>query len=142
MAMRRTTRVRSAVAVTVVALLALVAACGPDSPAPTGTAPTTASSPAVSGEPSGPATVEATEVDEILGDLEVPWGLAFLPDGEAVVTLREAAQLVLVGPDGAATTVTGPGADQLRDVVVPAGEGGLLGVAVLGSSGGSVDLAL
>ena len=59
------------------------------------------------------ATVEVTEVDDILGDLDVPWGLAFLPDGQAVVTLRDAARLVLVGPDGAATDVTGPGADEL-----------------------------
>ena len=72
----------------------------------------------------------------------MPWGIAFLPDGQAVVTLRDAAQLVLVAADGAATDVTGPGADELADVVVPGGEGGLLGVAVLGSSDGAVDLAL
>ena len=41
-----------------------------------------------------------------------------------------------------ATDVTGPGADELVDLVVPGGEGGLLGVAVLGSDGSAVDLAL
>ena len=119
----------------VVALVAL-AGCSPndrpdDSPA---TPPSTA-------EPA-PATVEVTEVDDILGDLDIPWGLAFLPDGQAVVTLRGSAELVLVGPDGAASDVTGPGADELADLVVPGGEGGLLGVAVLGSDGSAVDLAL
>ncbi|WP_456823115.1 PQQ-dependent sugar dehydrogenase [Cellulomonas sp. P5_E12] len=114
-----------------------LAACGPGETAPSPSPAASSSSSA-----SSPATVEVTSVDEIIGDLDVPWGLAFLPDGEAVVTLRDAARLILVGADGAATTVTGPGADQLTDLVVPAGEGGLLGVAVLGSSGSAVDLAL
>ena len=116
-----------------------LAACGPDGPAPS---PSPAASSSSSTAPAASATVEVTSVDEIIGDLDVPWGLAFLPDGEAVVTLRDAARLILVGADGAATTVTGPGADQLTDLVVPAGEGGLLGVAVLRSSGSAVDLAL
>ncbi|MEZ0447865.1 PQQ-dependent sugar dehydrogenase [Cellulomonas sp. ICMP 17802] len=125
-------------------LVVALAACGPDDAGP-GPLPSSAPSPtsAVSvAPPSGPPSVQVTDVEEIIGDLDVPWGLAFLPDGEAVVTLRGAAGLILVGPDGAATTVTGPGADQLASLVVPAGEGGLLGVAVLGSSGSSVDLAL
>lgn len=120
----------------VVALVTL-AGCSPTGgPTP---GPTIAPEPAQSAvEP----TVEVTEVDDVLGDLDVPWGLAFLPDGDAVVTLRNEAALVLVAPDGGATDVTGPGADELADVVVPGGEGGLLGVAVLGSSGSAVDLAL
>ncbi len=127
------------------AVLALAACTAEPAPAPTvgasapAPASTIASAPA---GPSGAATAQVTEVDDVLGDLEVPWGIAFLPDGQAVVTLREAASLVLVAPDGAATQVTGPGADQLQDVVVPAGEGGLLGVAVLGPSATGVDLAL
>ncbi|MFC5995145.1 PQQ-dependent sugar dehydrogenase [Pseudonocardia hispaniensis] len=56
--------------------------------------------------------------------LEVPWGLAFFPDGSALVTERESARLLRVSPEGAVTpvgTVTG---------VAARGEGGLLGVAV------------
>jgi glucose/arabinose dehydrogenase len=127
-----------------VCVLAL-AACSPDENVPSPSASPAQTVPSPSGGsagPSGPATVEVTGVDEILGDLDVPWGLAFLPDGEAAVTLRDSARLILVGPDGAATSVTGPGAGQLTDLVDPAGEGGLLGVAVLGSSGSTVDLAL
>ncbi|WP_363266302.1 PQQ-dependent sugar dehydrogenase [Cellulomonas sp.] len=81
---------------------------------------------------------------EIARDLDVPWALAFLPTGDALVTLRDAASLVVVTADGATTPVTGPGADQLTREVVPGGEGGLLGVAVLGggTGGGPVDVAL
>ncbi len=56
--------------------------------------------------------------------LDVPWAVAFLPDGSALVTLRDQARLVHVR-DGAAPVTLGtiPG-------VEPGGEGGLLGVAV------------
>ncbi|GEL98411.1 hypothetical protein CTE05_19580 [Cellulomonas terrae] len=114
----------------VVALGALAGCTAQDSPE---TAPAAASQ---------PPSVEVTDVDDVVGDLDVPWGLAFLPDGDAVVTLRNEAALVVVGPDGSATDVTGPGADELTDLVVPGGEGGLLGVTVLGADGTTVDLAL
>jgi len=54
----------------------------------------------------------------------LPWGLAFLPDGTALVTLRDQAQVLHIAP-GAAPVSLGrvPG-------VVPGGEGGLLGIAV------------
>jgi len=54
----------------------------------------------------------------------VPWGLAFLPDGTALVTLRDQGEVLHVG-EGAAPASAGriPG-------VEPGGEGGLLGIAV------------
>ncbi len=57
-------------------------------------------------------------------NLEVPWAVAFLPGGDALVTERDSARLVRVTASGDKTTVgTVPG-------VEPQGEGGLLGVAV------------
>ena len=70
------------------------------------------------GAPSGAAP------EVVAGDLEVPWGLAFLPTGEAVVTEREG-RLNVIPATGSAqrNTIQVPG-------VVQRGEGGLLGVAV------------
>ncbi len=55
--------------------------------------------------------------------LEIPWAAVFLPDGTAVISERDSARLESVR-DGKATTIGRvPG-------VVPAGEGGLLGLAL------------
>src|SRR5215467_16236122 len=51
--------------------------------------------------------------------LAVPWGIAFLPGGDALVTERDSARLLRVTPQGRVTVVgTVPG-------VEPYGEGGL-----------------
>jgi glucose/arabinose dehydrogenase len=56
-------------------------------------------------------------------NLASPWGLAFLPDGSALVSERNTAQIKRIA-GGAVTTIgTVPG-------VVPGGEGGLHGLAV------------
>ena len=75
--------------------------------------------------PSGSATGSAAPATETIATgLPVPWGLAFLPDGTALVTLRDQAEVLHVA-EGAKTVSVGlvPGVD-------PAGEGGLLGIAV------------
>jgi glucose/arabinose dehydrogenase len=70
--------------------------------------------------------VEAVEVSVrvLATGLQAPWGLAFLPDGTALVTERSTARLLSVTPDGVVTEV-----QTIPDVVFH-GEGGLLGVAV------------
>ncbi|HET8766939.1 MAG TPA: PQQ-dependent sugar dehydrogenase [Pedococcus sp.] len=76
------------------------------------------------GTPSTGATAARPAVVSVARDLDVPWAVAFLPDGSALVTLRDRAQLLHVR-EGSAPVVLGtvPG-------VAPGGEGGLLGVAV------------
>lgn len=63
-------------------------------------------------------------VRTLVDQLEVPWGLAFLPDGSAVVTERISGRVLGVDSDGAVSRLGGVAA------TVPEGEAGLLGVAV------------
>jgi glucose/arabinose dehydrogenase len=84
-------------------------------PACSGTTPT--------GTRTAAAPVVATATTVARG-LPVPWGLAFLPDGTALVTERDTARVVRLKPGATPVRVgTVPG-------VEPAGEGGLLGITV------------
>lgn len=72
----------------------------------------------------GAAGADPGRPEEVAAGLEAPWGLAFLPDGSALVAQRDSAEVVRVSPDGA---VTGVGT---VEGAAPNGEGGLLGLAV------------
>ncbi|XRQ03911.1 PQQ-dependent sugar dehydrogenase [Actinomadura welshii] len=105
-----------------------LAACGSpsgedgDAEAPTPAASSPAGTGGTGGGPG--ATAAPGEPRAVVTDLEIPWGVAFLPGGDALVTERESARLLRVGPSGdKAVVATVPG-------VEPLGEGGLMGVAV------------
>lgn len=87
-------------------------------PASPGTSPT-ASPPA---SPSRP--LSAGEPRTLAENLRVPWGIAFLPDGDALVTERDTARVLRVAGDGRVTEVGAVAG------VAPRGEGGLMGIAV------------
>ncbi len=90
-----------------------VAACGPaDAQGPAQRSPTPASTPGV------------VRAETVVGNLEHPWALAFLPDGRILVTERPG-RLRIVDPSG---TVSAPvtGVPTVHAV----GQGGLLDVAV------------
>nr|WP_246273496.1 PQQ-dependent sugar dehydrogenase [Phytohabitans houttuyneae] len=84
--------------------------------------------------PSVTATAPAGNNQEVAATvlakgLRVPWGVAFLPDRGALVTERDTAKILKVGPDSGndglkVTTI------QTLDEVDAAGEGGLMGIAV------------
>ncbi len=66
-------------------------------------------------------------VDSVVArDLNVPWGIAFLPSGEALVAQRDEGSIVRVAPGGKVTTL----GDVRGAVGQPGGEGGLLGLAL------------
>jgi len=95
----------------------------PPSPIPSATSP--ASTPTASPTPSTPGPPpELAVAGEVTRDLDVPWGLAFLPDGSALVSERDTGLIKRVATDGRVSRVGSvPG-------VRSQGEGGLLGIAV------------
>ncbi|MBF6329518.1 PQQ-dependent sugar dehydrogenase [Nocardia transvalensis] len=112
-----TTRTRLGVAALAVILSAT--ACGDtgSSGPPPAAAPTTAVS-----DPAGAPNLDAGE--ELAHGLNVPWGLAFLPDGSALVAERDTGAILRLVPGSAPERVYEvPG-------VVARGEGGLLGLAI------------
>jgi glucose/arabinose dehydrogenase len=66
--------------------------------------------------------------DEIAHGINVPWGLAFLPGGDALVAERDTGRILRVPASGG-----NPREVYKVPGVVPAGEGGLLGLAVSAS---------
>jgi glucose/arabinose dehydrogenase len=140
---RRRTRasVRSLATAGFVGAALLLAGCtGSPGPGVVSPSPTASASPTASGSPtdstSAPATDpwdgEVTAQAEVLAEeLPVPWGMAPLPGGRFLVTLRDDAALAVVSPDGDVVPLDpSGGAQELADQTVPDGEGGLLGVAV------------
>jgi glucose/arabinose dehydrogenase len=111
-----------------VAGAALLTACSsaaddpPETPRGAATVPAAPSSSA----PAGPAAApDLSAPQTVATGLDVPWGLAFLPDGSALVAERDNARImrVPVGGGDPREVYRMPGVDA-------AGEGGLLGLAV------------
>jgi len=113
------------------AVLFAVGGCafGPPEPDAAGAPPNLPTPSADPSSPSGGGLDEQAAVSVIAKGLQVPWGIAFLPDGAALVTERDTAKILKVGPesDTNGLKVT---AVQTLDEVDSQGEGGLLGIAV------------
>ncbi|MCT2588037.1 PQQ-dependent sugar dehydrogenase [Actinophytocola gossypii] len=75
-------------------------------------------------EPRDPELVAPGEVTELVTGLDMPWGLAFLPDGSALVTSRTSGEINRVPAAGGEPTPVGVVPD-----VLGSAEGGLLGLA-------------
>src|SRR5688572_3859754 len=71
----------------------------------------------------GPTGTTPIRVDVVAKGLEVPWGIAFLPGGDMLVTERPG-RVVIVKPSG---EVSAPVA---KPAVTDSGEAGLLGIAL------------
>ncbi|GAB3280989.1 PQQ-dependent sugar dehydrogenase [Kineosporia babensis] len=75
--------------------------------------------------PSSGSEIDLGSPEEIATGIEVPWGVAFLPDGTALVAERDSARILQIPANGT-------GSEPVYEVpgVDAAGEGGLLGLAV------------
>lgn len=114
------------------ALLVVTGCSSDDGPGPLGgrSAP---SGPATSSAPAGvtpsaslpPAKGTVRVVSTLAEGLKSPWGLAELPEGDLLVSSRDEGTITRVDAESGTKTVIGsvPG-------VAPAGEGGLLGIAL------------
>jgi glucose/arabinose dehydrogenase len=102
----------------------VLTACGSGSDGAATTAPATTTAPSAPTTTAGPTT-PAPGPTTLTTGLDTPWGLAFLPSGEALVSERDTGKVLKVPAGGGPATqvMTVPG-------VVPRGEGGLLGLAV------------
>lgn len=119
------------------ALAALVTACGgTDGQAQSGSAAAPVASkpanapdqkPAFAGQTRAPEMKSniALQVTTVAAGLEMPWGLAFLPDGRLLISEKHLGQLRILGADG---QLSGPVLG--LPAVVGADQGGLLGLAV------------
>nr|WP_084546363.1 PQQ-dependent sugar dehydrogenase [Glycomyces arizonensis] len=118
--MRRST---TSAAVTAAVMLMLASCSFGEPPEPEGGEPPNLPTPS-GGAPETPATL----MEVVAEGLEVPWGLAFLPDGTALVGERESGRILSIGVDAEGTAAE---PEEVRTVEVDArGEGGLLGLAV------------
>lgn len=122
--MRLMRLVRPALTTMVATLAITTAGCGGDD-APTASDATPSPTPTSSPSASPDAPPARGEARVVATGLEVPWDLAFLPSGDALVTERDSARIMRIPAGGGAPepVMTVPG-------VEPGGEGGLLGIAV------------
>ena len=117
---------RPGAAPAVIAAVALaLAGCSDDSARPDRTVTATPAPSAVSPSPGSRPASTPRVVGTVASDLQVPWGLGFLPNGDAIVTERDTRRVLRIhGPDHDVQQVAVIGA------AAPTGESGLLGVAV------------
>ncbi|MCM0620599.1 PQQ-dependent sugar dehydrogenase [Nocardioides bruguierae] len=102
-------------------------ASGSGSASPSASTSTSASPTEDATEDAVPRRVRVRVASTLVTGLNVPWGLAFLPDGSALVSSRDTGRVHRVGPSGRRRTI---GEVPSVSNVASAGEAGLLGLAL------------
>ncbi|WP_329001579.1 PQQ-dependent sugar dehydrogenase [Kribbella sp. NBC_00709] len=121
--MSRTKVRRRGQAAVVVAALALATGCSEATPSSSGSASAPAASGTATGTAPGRTAVKLTVASTVATGIEVPWGLAFLPDKSALVAERDSGKIKRIAGGQVAEVGT-------VDGVKSSSEGGLLGLAV------------
>ncbi|WP_238815907.1 PQQ-dependent sugar dehydrogenase [Nocardia brasiliensis] len=125
-AIRSTTAARWRAAAAVTLLVGALSACGnsgePGRPGTASSAPVTTAPLTAASNPAGTPDLDAAE--EIAQGIAVPWGLALIPGGGALVAERDSGRILRIMPEHEP--------EQIHQVpgVVAGGEGGLLGLAL------------
>jgi len=119
------------VSATLCAVLAISTACsfGPPDPDQAGEPPNLPAPSASAGPEASGDDNQEVAATVLAKNLEIPWGMAFLPDGSALVTERDTARILQVGPDTDADGLKVTEVQRLTEAT-PGGDGGLLGIAV------------
>ncbi len=94
-------------------------------PTPSSSSPASPSTSRTSSSPARPSPVRVGAPAVLASNLAVPWGIAFLPDGSALVSERDSHRIVQVDARGQVSEV-----GVVPGVADDAGEGGLLGIAL------------
>lgn len=110
-------------AAVVVAALAFSAGCSEATPSSSGSSTRPTSAPATTSTTAPAKTLKLAVASTVVSGVEVPWGLAFLPDASALVAERDSGKVVRV-VGGRASEVG------VVEGVKSSAEGGLLGLAV------------
>ncbi|NJP33805.1 PQQ-dependent sugar dehydrogenase [Micromonospora thermarum] len=123
----RTRRLRAALAASCAALLVTTGCTfGEPEPDPAGEPPTFPT-PSATASPGGVGQEVVATV--LAKGLRVPWGIAFLPDGGALVTERDTGRILQVGPESGPDGLKVTRVQTIAEVAA-GGEGGLMGIAV------------
>ncbi|WP_374999413.1 PQQ-dependent sugar dehydrogenase [Aeromicrobium sp. CTD01-1L150] len=77
-------------------------------------------------DPETPQSIDPSVAGTVVDGLNVPWSIAFLASGDALVSQRDDAEILRVSPDGETTSVGAVPGEQVRT----GAEGGLLGLAI------------
>lgn len=103
-------------------------------PTPSPGSPSTTTTPSESPSSSPPtanATGAPTAAEPVATGLPLPWSVVDAPGGGWLVSLRDEAKVEHVATSGSTALVAAPGQGGAVPGVVPGGEGGLLGLALL-----------
>jgi glucose/arabinose dehydrogenase len=122
-------RSRRSAAVAAIAATVVAAGCAFGDPPPdeAGTPPNL---PTPSAASSGPEETELNVATTVIAkNLAVPWAIAFLPDGGALVTERDTRRIIKLGPEQNADGLVATPVQTIEEAY-SGGEGGLMGIAV------------